>query len=160
MNSAKAIDEGNSQRTLIHRVELVICQPNNVTTLILAFKRPFQWRYFSKILESLQQLCKNSERLTTILATSELFLNCLCEKLQKTLQWTKDKKKKDINVLLKDLLTFGTHLFQPHILDRHREQIHRILHGTLEEIVGLSSQLQLIAKQAVELQKLIKFNRS
>eukprot|EP00495_Collosphaeridae_sp_1-RS-2012_P007752 TRINITY_DN751_c0_g2_i2.p1 TRINITY_DN751_c0_g2~~TRINITY_DN751_c0_g2_i2.p1 ORF type:complete len:149 (+),score=35.95 TRINITY_DN751_c0_g2_i2:367-813(+) len=87
---------GSKGRTLKHRVELVICQPSNVTTLILAFKQPFEWRYFSKILESMQKLCKYSERLTSILASSELFLTCLSEKLKKTLEWIqlKDKKKK------------------------------------------------------------------
>jgi len=153
INSAKP-KEGSSQKTMKHRLELVICQPNNVTTLILAFKRPFKMAYFTKILESLQQLCKNSERLATILASSELFLSCLSEKLRNTMEKTDEKNM----FRLKNLLTFAALLFNRDVrreIRLDREQIYRILSGILLEIQK-QHQWQVISHQAEKLLQQIK----
>jgi len=148
INSTKP-KEGSSQKTMKHRLELVICQPNNVTTLIMAFKRPFQMRYFTNILESLQQLCKNSVRLATILASSELFLTCLSDKLHFTLEKIEEKKQ----FRLKNLLAFVALLFSTDVKrekNLDREQIYRILSGILLELQK-QHQWVVIASQASKL---------
>jgi len=151
INSTKP-KEGSSQKTMKHRLELVICQPNNVTTLIMAFKRPFEMRYFSNILGSFQELCKNSVRLATILATSELFLTCLSDKL-KTLHFTLEKTDEKKQFRLKNLLAFVLLLLNSDVKREkplNREQIYRILSGILKELQA-QTQWVLISSQATKL---------
>jgi len=148
----------HNDRTVKFRVELVICQPNNVTTLILAFKCPFEQRYFANILNNLQNLCRSSTRLCNILASSDLFLTTLNEYLLKKLEETRESagEQKESAFVLRRLLDYAGLLLNS-VKNNRQQQFGRILSGTLEKLHKEFHQTRnLIARQAENLQATIR----
>lgn len=151
-----ATDHNN--RTVKFRVELVICQPNNVTTLILAFKCPFEQRYFANILNNLMNLCRSSTRLCNILASSDLFLTTLNEYLLKKLEEMRESSGdvKESAFVLKRLLDYAQLLLNS-TKNVRQQQFGRILSGTLEKLHKEFRQTRrVIAQQAENLQARIR----